>query len=71
MPARELRPVIERVYWAAVASLNDESDELVDDAIAHLSDATVACREILARLADDFIAPERGVGCANAPTTAA
>jgi hypothetical protein len=47
MPARELRPIIERVYWSAVASLNNEPDELVDEAVAHLSDATVACPEIL------------------------
>jgi hypothetical protein len=39
--------------------------------VEHLSDATVACPEILARLADDFIAPEQGVGCADAPTTTA
>jgi hypothetical protein len=58
MPARELRPVIERVYWSAVASLNNEPDELVDEALTHLSDATVACPELLARLADDLIYPE-------------
>jgi hypothetical protein len=34
MPARELRPVIERIYWSAVASLNNETDELVDAAEA-------------------------------------
>ncbi len=71
MPARELRPIIERVYWSAVASLNNEPDELVDEAVAHLSDATVACPEILARLADDLIAPVQGVGCADAPTATA
>lgn len=71
MPARELRPIIERVYWSAVASLNNEPGELVDEAVEHLSDATVACPEILARLADDLIAPVQGVGCADAPTTAA
>jgi hypothetical protein len=71
MPARELRPIIERVYWSAVASLNNEPDELVDEAVAHLSDATVACPEILARLADDLITPVQGVGCADAPTATA
>jgi hypothetical protein len=71
MPARELRPIIERVYWSAVASLNNEPGELVDEAVEHLSDATVACPGILARLADDLIAPVQGVGCADAPTTAA
>jgi plasmid stabilization system protein ParE len=58
MPARELRSVIERVYWSAVASLNNHSDELIDEAISHLSDATVACPEILARLADDLMSLE-------------
>jgi hypothetical protein len=57
MPAAELRPIIERVYWSAVASLNNEPDELVDEAVTHLSDATVACPELLARIADDFVAP--------------
>jgi hypothetical protein len=55
MPARELRPVIERVYWSAVASLNNDADELIDEAVTHLSDATVACPEILARLVDDLL----------------
>jgi hypothetical protein len=58
----------DRVYWSAVASLNNEPDELVDEAVAHLSDATVVCPEILARLADDFIAPVQGSGCADAQT---
>jgi hypothetical protein len=71
MPARELRPIIERVYWSAVASLNSEPGELVDEAVEHLSDATVACPEILSRLADDLIAPVQGVGCADAPTATA
>jgi hypothetical protein len=55
MPPRELRPIVERVYWSAVASLNNEADELVDEAVAHLTEATVACPEMLARLADDFM----------------
>ncbi|HSZ04753.1 MAG TPA: hypothetical protein VK778_06070 [Solirubrobacteraceae bacterium] len=71
MPARELRPVIERVYWSAVASLNNESDELVDEAVTHLSDATVACPELLARLADEAIAPVPDVCCAEALATSA
>lgn len=71
MPTRELRPVIERIYWSAVSSLNNEPDELVDEAVEHLSNATVACPEILARLADDFIAPVQGVGCADAQTASA
>ncbi len=68
MPARELRPIIERVYWSAVASLNNEPGELVDEAVEHLSDATVACPEILARLADDFIASVQCVGRPDAQT---
>jgi hypothetical protein len=65
MPTRELRPVIERVYWSAVASLNNQSDELVDETGTHLSDATVACPELLARLADEAIAPVPDVCCAE------
>lgn len=68
MPVQELRPVIERVYWSAVASLSNEPDELVDEAVTHLSNATVACPELLARLADDLIAPAQGVGCTETPT---
>jgi hypothetical protein len=53
MPARELRPVIERVYWSAVSSLADHPDELVDEAVYALTAATSACPELLARLAED------------------
>jgi hypothetical protein len=56
MPPRELRPIIERVYWSAVASLNNEPEGLVETAFANLTEATVACPEMLARLADDFMA---------------
>jgi hypothetical protein len=66
MPARELRPVIERVYWSVVSSLNNHLDELIDEAITHLSDATVACPELLARLADEAIAPMHSVDDADA-----
>ncbi|HEY4812483.1 MAG TPA: hypothetical protein VIH71_15640 [Solirubrobacteraceae bacterium] len=66
MPARGLRPVIERVYWSAVSSLNNHSDELIDEAITHLSDATVACPELLARLADEAIATAPGACCTEA-----
>ncbi len=55
MPPRELRPIIERVYWGAVASLNNEPDQLVDEAVANLAEATAACPEMLARLADEFM----------------
>lgn len=53
MPARELRPVVERVYWSAVSSLASHPDELVDEAVYVLRAATAACPEILARLAED------------------
>jgi len=56
MPPRQLRPIIERVYWSAVASLNNEPEGLVERAFANLTEATVACPEMLARLADDFMA---------------
>jgi len=62
MPARELRPVIERVYRSAVASLNNEADKLVDETVTQLSDATIACPELLARRADDRILPEAYAG---------
>jgi hypothetical protein len=59
MPARELRPVIERVYWSAVSSLADHRDELVETAVHALTAATSACPELLARLAeDDLLDPE-------------
>jgi hypothetical protein len=55
MLPRELRPIIERIYWSAVASLNNEPDELVDEAVANRTEATVACPEMLARPADEFM----------------
>ena len=55
MLPRELRPIIERIYWSAVASLNNDPDELVDEAVANRTEATVACPEMLARLADEFM----------------
>lgn len=69
--ARELRPVVERVYWSAVSSLADHPDELVDEAVYALTAATSACPEILARLAeDDLLDPEARQG-ADLPDTAA
>jgi anti-sigma factor RsiW len=53
MPERELRPIIERVYWSAVSSLANQQDELVDEAVHVLTAATSACPEMLARLAED------------------
>jgi hypothetical protein len=63
MPARELRPIIERIYWSAVGSLADHPDELVDEAVYALTNATSACPEVLARLAeDDLFDPEAWQG---------
>jgi hypothetical protein len=39
MAARELRPIIERVYWSAVASLSYEPDQLVEEALANLNES--------------------------------
>jgi hypothetical protein len=69
MPARELRPVIERIYWSAVSSPADHPDELVDEAVHALTTATSACPEILARLAeDDLLDPEARQGAHLADT---
>jgi hypothetical protein len=63
MPARELRPIVERVYWSAVGSLASNADELVDEAVYVLRAATSACPEILVRLAeDDLLDPEARQG---------
>jgi hypothetical protein len=67
MPPRELRPIIERVYWSAVASLNNGPDGLAEEAVANRTEATVACPEMLARLADDFMV-EGGAEAAQAST---
>lgn len=55
MPAGELRPIIERVYWSATQALVDDPDELIEEALQYLQRASVACPGILARLADDDI----------------
>lgn len=71
MPARDLRPLIERVYWSAVGSLADHPHELVDEAVCALRAATSACPEILARLAeDDLLDPEARQGADLADTAA-
>ncbi len=71
MPARELQPVIERIYWSAVSSLNNDPHELVNEAVEHLSNATVVCPELLARLADNLLDPEarKGAGVAGSEAT--
>ena len=66
MAPRELRPIIERVYWSAVASLNNEPDQLVDEALANLNEAVVACPEMLARLADEFMDGQQDAGVEEA-----
>jgi hypothetical protein len=55
MPPQALRPIVERIYWSAVSGLNDAPEELTDEYLANLNEATVACPEMLARLADDFM----------------
>jgi hypothetical protein len=55
MPPRELRPIIERVYWSAVSRLNNAPEELTEECLANLNEAVVACPEMLARLADEFM----------------
>jgi hypothetical protein len=58
MPPRQLRPIIERVYCSAVAGLNNAPEELTEECLANLNEAVVACPEMLARLADEFIDAE-------------
>lgn len=60
MPAKELRPIIERIYWTAVNSLADDPHELVEDTAHQLRVATTACPEMLARLTDDDLDPRHG-----------
>jgi hypothetical protein len=72
MPARELRPVIERIYWSAVSSLAAHPEELVETAVHALTVATSACPELLARLAeDDLLDPEARQGADPADPEAA
>jgi hypothetical protein len=66
MAPRELRPIIERVYWRAVAGLNNDPDGYVEEALANLNEAVVACPEMLARLADEFMDGQQGAGSEEA-----
>jgi hypothetical protein len=66
MAPRELRPIIERVYWSAVASLSYEPGQLVEEALANLNEAVVACPEMLARLADEFMDGQQDAGSEEA-----
>lgn len=71
MPPRELRPIIERVYWSAVSGLNNEPDELTEECLANLNEAVVACPEMLARLADEFMDTGHEPGGVEASTASA
>lgn len=71
MPPRELRPIIERVYWSAVAGLNNAPEELTEECLANLNEAVVACPEMLARLADEFMDTEQEPWGMEAPTASA
>lgn len=71
MPARELRPIIERIYWGSLSSLN-HADELIESARVNVGHAVMACPEILARLAeDDILDPEARQGADLAGSEAA
>jgi hypothetical protein len=59
MPPRVLRPIIERVYWSALAGLNNSPEELTEECLVNLNEASVACPEMLARLADEFMDTEQ------------
>jgi hypothetical protein len=67
LPAREMRPIIERIYWSSVSALSDKPDELLEDARKTISTAAVACPEILARLVEKEL-PDRGAGLAETAT---
>lgn len=65
MPAAELRPIIERIYWTAVGSLANHPEELIEEAAYQLKNAVSACPELLAMLAeDDLLDPEAQQGVA-------
>jgi hypothetical protein len=64
LPARDLRPIIERIYWSSVSALSDKPDELLEDARKTIGTAAVACPEILARLAENGL-PDRDAGLAE------
>lgn len=55
MAPQQLRPLLERVYWSAVSGLNNAPEELTEECLANLNEAVVACPEMLARLADEFM----------------
>jgi len=53
MPASELKPIIERLYWSAVGTLNDNPEELIESALKATKDVISACPAILQRLVED------------------
>lgn len=55
MPPGELRPIIERVYWSAVSGLNYAPGGADRGVPGESHEAVVACPEMLARLADEFM----------------
>lgn len=58
MPARELKPIIERLYWLSLSTLN-HSDALTEETCVQTGHTVTACPEILASLAeDDLLDPE-------------
>ncbi|HEY1688826.1 MAG TPA: hypothetical protein VGF95_08170 [Solirubrobacteraceae bacterium] len=71
MPPRQLRPLIERVYWSAVSGLNNAPEELTEECLANLNEAVVACPEMLARLADEFMDTEQEPCDVETPTASA
>lgn len=71
MPGQELRPLIERIHWRSVGSLTDSPEELIEEAIQSLTNATSACPEILAMLAeDDLLDPDGRQGAQPEADTA-
>lgn len=71
MPARELRPIIERIFWGSLSSMN-HADELIEEARVNVGHAVMVCPEILARLVeDDLLDPEARQGADIAGSEAA
>ncbi len=69
MPAAQLRPIIERIYWSAVGSLANHPEELVEEAAYQLKNVVAACPGLLALLAeDDLLDPETRLGAGLAET---
>lgn len=70
MPATELRPIIERIYWSAVGSLANHPEELIEEAAYQLKNVGSACPGLLAMLAeDDLLDPEAQQGIAAGAST--